>query len=283
MKDAEENSPKGREALIDFFKGESSGLYKFLEDFIVDAKVPQSGGIVFAGWSTAAAWPIALLAYASSFVVNQVDVVRYIRRVVTYGKLLARLYSRFTHTNVPMKDASSIIVGFQDPPVAYVPLFDPTIPPEDLPRALGLWLSSYWPHSESDDGTFEFEQQSPLTDPLPTIFNMTPADLEVINSPEASVPGGPDASLINAFQFNGNGRSAMRIAALYPEPGTQNGWEKVEWRYIWCDRSPWIMPYGAAAMREELANAKKAGRQTRKVVTVRWRGANHQVSYGLVL
>lgn len=88
LKGAQEDTPKGHEALSTFFKNEAQGIYRFLEDFITQEDIPVSGGIILVGWSMCGAWIAALLAFASSFSVNDVEVSRYIRRIVTYGKAL---------------------------------------------------------------------------------------------------------------------------------------------------------------------------------------------------
>lgn len=231
-------------------------------------------------WSMGNIWLSSFFAYASSYPVNKIDISRYMRRIITYGEFRF-VFCRFALSAkiITMVDPPYHSFGFPHPPVAYHPVRDTDIPPEDRLHVFGLWISGYFAHNISDDGTMELEQRTALAEPPPTVTKMTPDELGVIFSPAPASPGGSDAQIFVALSRGGG--SAMRTAALYPD--TQDGWSKIEWRYVWCDRSGWEMPFGAAEMRKELAEAEKAGRKARKVVLVRWRGANHFVSCGIFL
>ena len=49
-------------------------------------------------------------------------------------------------------------------------------------------------------------------------------------------------------------------------------------RYLWCDRSPWMMPWGAHIFGLEVEKAREEGRKVRDIRFVRFKGANHFVS-----
>ena len=53
----------------------------------------SDGGIILAGWSFAALWMLAFLAYAPSFPSSEIDLTRYVRRVVLYGALIVQMTS----------------------------------------------------------------------------------------------------------------------------------------------------------------------------------------------
>jgi hypothetical protein len=58
-------------------------VYRLLADFIREEN-PRENSIVIAFWSASIVWLMALLAHGASFE-GDVDVARYIRRVVGYG------------------------------------------------------------------------------------------------------------------------------------------------------------------------------------------------------
>jgi hypothetical protein len=94
---AQQATPAGLQAMSDFMRAAARGVHKLLEDFIAEEDPPVAGGIVLAGWSMCGAWLTALLAHAHAFPVNEVDVVRYVRRVVTFGALPS--FSRIPRTS----------------------------------------------------------------------------------------------------------------------------------------------------------------------------------------
>lgn len=75
----------------------------FLEDFVLRERIPaanleqHAGGIVLVGWSLGGASVEAVLAHAGTFPVGDVQLSKYVRRIVIYGTcclpvLLWRLY-----------------------------------------------------------------------------------------------------------------------------------------------------------------------------------------------
>lgn len=60
---------------------------------------------------------------------------------------------------------------------------------------------------------------------------------------------------------------------------SENRWDDVEIRVVWCDHTEWEMPWAAYALHKELQESKEAGITVRDTVFVRLRGANHFVSY----
>jgi hypothetical protein len=118
------------------------------------------------------------------------------------------------------------------------------------------------------------ELRTPLAHPPSTISTMTPEEIASCTVPEQSKPNSSDMLIM--FSLRRKYGNAMRQAALFPEQ--KNGWNRIEWRIIWCDRSIWDVLFGIAELKKELERAGEEGRETRKVIMVRWRGANHFVS-----
>ena len=74
-----------------FLRARAREVYSFLEDFVRRDDIPpaqpgrNAGGIVVAGWSFGALWMTLLMAYVSTFPVNDVELAKYVRRVVIFG------------------------------------------------------------------------------------------------------------------------------------------------------------------------------------------------------
>lgn len=149
---------------------------------------------------------------------------------------------------------------------------DPEIPPEERVAKASVWATAYYTHPSDDS----FEWRTPVEDPAPTIFSMTPADLEEFGALDPNGPGGTDFLVHSALQLQRKTATAQRLKALFPST-TEDGWGKIEWRYLWNERTVWETPYGGSMMRKEVAEAKATGKKMRKVVVVCWRGANHFV------
>ena len=108
---------------------------------------------------------------------------------------------------------------------------------------------------------------------------MTPQELAETTDDAVQGPGGSEGLLAQMMVVHGV-IVAARQGAFYPkepEEGASN-WENVEVRHLWCDRSVWEMPWGTKMLKEEIDEAKKAGKHVRDVVFARLVGGNHFVS-----
>ena len=100
-------------------------------------------------------------------------------------------------------------------------------------------------------------------------------DLEFV--PELQFPDGVDSELLECLWV------ALREAALsVPQGGHVHekegrGWDAVELRHVWCDRSVWEVMWGVHKFRELLREMRQTGQPLRNVTSVRLRGANHFV------
>jgi hypothetical protein len=84
-----------------------------------------------------------------------------------------------------------------------------------------------------------------------------------------------DGILLRGYQNKNLGES-LRSRLLYPSD-IKNSWANKEVRYIWCDMSPWVAPWGFWKLQEELEDAKKLGKSFRTISVLRLRGCNHFV------
>lgn len=73
--------------LKEYMKARARELYNFLVKFVTDEDIAVDS-IVLAGWSFGSAWMLALLTHAATFPVNDVELDKYIRRVILYGSLI---------------------------------------------------------------------------------------------------------------------------------------------------------------------------------------------------
>lgn len=85
-----QESPDGQAILGSFMRDRARELYEFLGAFVAQEGIPPAngaqGGIVFTFWSFSGNWLTAFLANLSKFPAQGVDLRRYIRRSVLYGK-----------------------------------------------------------------------------------------------------------------------------------------------------------------------------------------------------
>lgn len=72
-----------------FMKDRALDIYDFLCQIVEKENLPaaqgDSGGIVLAWWSLGNIWLLPFLCHAAEFPVGNVDLVKYIRRIVLYG------------------------------------------------------------------------------------------------------------------------------------------------------------------------------------------------------
>lgn len=164
-------------------------------------------------------------------------------------------------------------LGYQAPGSdLYNPLRDASLMPEDRMHKFQVWVSGYYKHGDS---AAELEPRVHLDNPIPTFLTMTANDkASALHLPPA-YSGGSDTLLVQSGGRHGL-FAYLREHMLYPS-SAPNKWDDVELRYVWCDQSLWEMVWSAWAFREELDNAEKIGKKSRKVTIKRVPGANHFV------
>jgi pimeloyl-ACP methyl ester carboxylesterase len=92
LREAQNGTPQGKESMTKFMPDRGRDVYEFLVDFIRNEESPLENRIVLAGWSYSSCWMLSLLAYASTFPENDIEVPRYLRRVVTFGTFSIRIF-----------------------------------------------------------------------------------------------------------------------------------------------------------------------------------------------
>jgi pimeloyl-ACP methyl ester carboxylesterase len=133
------------------------------------------------------------------------------------------------------EEPPSKAVAIPDPPKAYVPVNDETIPPEDRGAAFVQWVSSYYVHcdiSSHDVDQLNYRDADPLR--KPTIANMTSEEMDAMTDFSAVEVGEMrifdppfDKALSNQKDkalFNIEVRRAWREAKVWLPWGDANTW-----------------------------------------------------------
>lgn len=165
-------------------------------------------------------------------------------------------------------------MGYPSPAGFYFPLNDPSIPPEEATKVFSLWITGYYAHGDTPE---TLSTRNALNEPTPTATRMLPEDLASTFHEAPTLPDGVDSVILQSGPKSG-AFSRLREAALFAPQGSEIAWPNVEFRYVWCDQSVWMMPWGAWSFRAEMEQARRDGKLIRTHSIVRMRGANHCVS-----
>ncbi|KAH9015755.1 alpha/beta-hydrolase [Lactarius deliciosus] len=169
------------------------------------------------------------------------------------------------------ENAPSQVMGYPFPDGYYFPMNDPSISPEKAIKIFPLWITGYYAHGDSLE---TLSLRDALDEPSPTITRMSREDLASTFHEPPTLLDGSDM-MIKKGGVDRGAFSRLREAALFAPQNAEIAWPNVEFRYVWCDRSVWLMPWGIWSFRAEIEQARKDGRRIRKHSIVRMRGANH--------
>lgn len=191
-------------------------------------------------------------------------------------------------------DPSYHVLGFPPCPGLFSPIEDPSIPPSEGLAMFPEWVSGFYSHAlspsfpaSSIENSKSALKVNSLADPPPTVCTLSHQDIDATVCAGPAVPAGSDGILFEAGQRLGLFEE-MRKRAFSMGVGStgidarqkvKKWWKNVEIRVIWCDRSPYSMPWGIRALYNYLEDAKTTGRaRDGEVNIVRMKGANHFVS-----
>ncbi|KAH9009529.1 alpha/beta-hydrolase [Lactarius hengduanensis] len=245
------STPAASEHADHYMKARAGELYDFLTQLVKSEELPINS-IILAGWSLGTAFVNSFLAHAPSFDSESWGLSQYIRRVIAY-------------------DPPSLAMGYPSPDGYYFPLNDPSIPPEKAIKIFPLWVTGYYTHGDTLE---TLSLRDALHEPSPTIARMSHEDLASTFHEPPTLLGGSDTVIQNSGVDRGV-FSRLREAALFAPQNAEIVWPNVEFRYVWCDRSVWLMPWGIWSFGAEIEQARKDGKRIRKHSIVRMRGANH--------
>lgn len=80
-----DDAPEAAAKIKVFMEVRARELYDFLVALVKTKNIPVEGGIVLAGWSLGSVWMTAFLAHVSTFPIGDIDLHRYVRRIVLLG------------------------------------------------------------------------------------------------------------------------------------------------------------------------------------------------------
>ncbi|KAI0339752.1 alpha/beta-hydrolase [Trametopsis cervina] len=252
----------GLHQLLQYTEARAIETHDAILAFVRDAALARKS-VIIAGHSFGTVWMMQFLAHAHNFAADGMPLYEYITRVVAY-------------------DPPYHALGFPPPAAFYNPLTDPSHSHGEGIKLFPVWVSGYYAHGNSPD---TLEHRTPLEHPRPTLLTMTPEEVSGTRYLAPGAPGGSDQVLMQAGIQHGLFAS-LRERALYLSPTTDatqassdtnsyDGWDSVELRYLWCDESPWEIPWGTWALQNELEDATKAGKRVRRIEIVRLTKANH--------
>ncbi|KAM5540115.1 hypothetical protein V8D89_006255 [Ganoderma adspersum] len=255
-----------RKHVLAWMQERAREVYDLLIRIVSEHKIPlarpevNTGGIVVGGWSFGTTLVTALLANLASFPVGDVDLRKYLRRVV-------------------FLDPPDFALGL--PVQTPMPEID-TLPTGTQRTEIALFYSGYFKHGDVDDpATYALTTRLPDSEALPTWSRFTPEDIAAIYEPlPGDVRGGSDSVLMRAGMAVG-AFDALREAALRLPAGEGSGWDGVGARHVWGDHSVAAMVWGVHVLRAELEKERKAGRRLRNVTFARVEGGNHIMSWDL--
>ncbi|KAH8984294.1 alpha/beta-hydrolase [Lactarius hatsudake] len=233
------DTPAASEHADHYMKARAGELYDFLTQLVKSEELPTNS-IVLSGWSLGTAFVNSFLAYGPSFDSELwgSGLNHYIRRVIAYD-------------------------GY------YFPLNDPPISKEN--EVFPSWVTGHY----ADGDTLEtLSLRDALDEPSPTITRMSHEDLASTFHEPPTLLDGSDT----VIQKSGVDRgvfSRLREAALFAPQNAEIAWPNVEFRYVCCDRSVWLMPCGIWSFGAEIDQVRKDGKRIRNHSVVRMRGANH--------
>ena len=144
------------------------------------------------------------------------------------------------------------------------------------------WLSGYYAHGDTLE---TLAQRDALSEPRPSIENMSPEDLKQNVYEEGTQPDHRDILLMRSGAKQG-ALERLRAAALFPshETARDREWGEIELRFVWCDRAVWLLVWSAWQFKAEIAeDAGDSKKKMRKCSTSCIRGANHFVGVSLAL
>ncbi|KAH9857419.1 hypothetical protein C2E23DRAFT_686199, partial [Lenzites betulinus] len=258
------NSPETTQGVVDFMRERAREVYDFLVDFVQRERIPQAvrngnkGGLIISGWSLGSAYMTALLANVRLFPEGEVQLSKYMRRMVMY-------------------DASSVCFGYPFSMEWYQPLLDPSLTNEGRVERFTTWVTGYFPHGDVFSlGGAALMCNTVLADPTPTYTRITPAELAASTHAPPQLDDGSDRLMVLACITSG-AYKVIREQALYPMEKAEGAsdWWDVPVRHLWCDKSIWEMTWCAKMLTDEMAEAQSTGKPMREIALVRVEGANH--------
>ncbi|KAI0738096.1 hypothetical protein C8Q80DRAFT_295992 [Daedaleopsis nitida] len=156
-------------------------------------------------------------------------------------------------TRVVAYDGVAAFYGYSNPPATYHPRYDPTLALSERMQKFHEWVAAYHTHGDPIEANTMTLRHGPSAAGSDSFIS------------QMCMKHGLYKRLKNAAFYLPSGRSAE----------SNDGWDAVELRVLWCDQSVWSVVWAVPCLSEELEEAKRTRRHTRKITPVRVRGASH--------
>ncbi|KAJ3864993.1 hypothetical protein EV359DRAFT_39860 [Lentinula novae-zelandiae] len=168
-----------------FWERLSAQIAEFLEIFILREKIPKAspgsvgggnGGVAIFGWSAGCSTVLSFLGASHNPMISQESY-----------KLLEEYIG-----NCILYDPTYLCFGYTLPSDNhnYIPWADPTVAPEDIPRAVSEWVSSYYDHPCYD----------PISGSLPVTATIHDLDGTRTKSDEITISSWTDEELVKGIE-----------------------------------------------------------------------------------
>lgn len=203
-----------------FWERLSAQIAEFLEIFILREKIPKltrqklpfsqdrlqlqsmraspgsvgggNGGVAIFGWSAGCSTVLSFLGASHNPMISQESyklLEEYIGNCILYGKK----YSSPLYVLINIyEDPTYLCFGYTLPSdnPNYIPWADPTVAPEDIPRAVSEWVSSYYDHPCYD----------PISGSLPVTATIHDLDGTRTKSDEITISSWTDEELVKGIE-----------------------------------------------------------------------------------
>ncbi|KAF9474085.1 alpha/beta-hydrolase [Pholiota conissans] len=215
-----------------FLSSQGVLLALFVDGIIHKYSLPEAGGVALLGWSMGNVFTLAALS-----------------AVHDVPKDARERLQRYLHTYICW-DAANVIFGIAIPEIAYFPLLDPSLSPEERIAAFKIWVSGYFQHGAEFS---QINQRDFDTIRKPTMTVMTE---EEANSVFDGLHGAEfDTPLISIRNIDITfGKQAEKV--LFDQDLRTELWPRLKISFMYAEQSIWLV---VVAMRELEGRAKQSG------------------------
>ncbi|KAF8823779.1 hypothetical protein HHX47_DHR9000168 [Lentinula edodes] len=284
-----------------FWERLSAQIAEFLEIFIMREKIPKltrrklpfsqdrlqlqsmrassesvggrSGGVAIFGWSAGCSTVLSFLGASHNPMISQESY-----------KLLEEYIG-----NCILYDPTYLCFGYTLPSDNrnYIPWADPTVAPEDIPRAVSEWVSSYYDHPCYD----------PISGSLPVTATIHDLDGTRTKSDEITISSWTDEELVKGIEgvpaknemlaFQPPVQNTLRLLsdrAFFDQTNVTTWFPDVDVLYLGGTRSNWMCAWGEIETKKRYLQARsRKDSHVREVQFFDMDGLNHLVGYFLNL
>ncbi|KAF7357060.1 AB hydrolase-1 domain-containing protein [Mycena sanguinolenta] len=233
---------------------EGVNLALCVDAIILKCALPASGDVALVGWSLGNTFTLAAMASIASLPHD-------------IRNRLAQCIKTFV-----LWDPPSQALGIEDPQNPYVPLYDMTIPDDVRGQAFGVWVASYFTHSDLIVHDPKHLQRKPNAKPSnpPTFHDLPFEDLLAITDFSVGVKCD---TILTEPTFKEVVKKIIDTALF--DPKTREAWGHPKVAHMWGEANPWNVPWAVWNIEERVQDAQGKA----PIAFHRITGANHFLMY----